>query len=84
MESRVALIGIMLEDISQVERLNTLLTQYRDYIIGRMGIPYRAKNIQLISIAIDAPADTISALSGNLGNLNGVTAKVVYAKCNEA
>lgn len=80
METRVALIAIILEEASSVEKFNGLLHQYGQYIIGRMGIPYCKKEINIISIAIDAPADIISTLSGKLGMLPGVSSKVVYAK----
>jgi len=80
METRVALIAIILEDANSVEKLNRLLHQYGQYIIGRMGIPYSKKRINIISIAVDAPADIISTLSGRLGMLPGVSSKVVYAK----
>lgn len=83
METKVALIGIMVEKHDSVERLNTLLSQYGEYIIGRMGIPYHKKDISLISIAIDAPADEISALSGKIGRLEGIAAKVIYQKSNK-
>lgn len=79
METRVAVIGIIVSPDGDVDGLNHLLHEYRAYIIGRMGVPYREKNISIISVAIDAPADAISALSGKLGRLCGVTAKTVYA-----
>lgn len=79
METRVAVIGIIVEDAESVEALNALLHEYGDYIIGRMGVPYRARNINVISVAVDAPADIISALSGKIGNLNGVSAKMAYS-----
>ena len=79
METRVALIGIVVEDSESVEKLNGLLHQFGKYIIGRMGIPYPKKNISVISIAIDAPMDVISALSGKLGMLKGVSTKTVYS-----
>ncbi len=79
METRVALIGIVVEDPSSVEKLNGLLHQFGKYIIGRMGIPYQKKNISVISIAIDAPMDVISSLSGKLGMLKGVSTKTVYS-----
>ena len=79
MESRVAVISIIVEKPDSVEQLNKLLHDYGEYIIGRMGIPYRARKINLISIAIDAPQDTIAALSGKIGNLDGVSAKTAYA-----
>jgi putative iron-only hydrogenase system regulator len=80
METRVALIGIMVEKHESVEKLNSLLSKYGEYIIGRMGIPYHKKEVSLISIAIDAPADEISALSGKIGRLEGISAKVIYQK----
>ena len=80
METRVALIGIVVEDQNSVEKLNEILHQYKQYIIGRMGIPYRIKEFNLISIAIDAPADVISTLAGKIGMLPGVNTKSVYAK----
>ena len=79
MVTRVALIGIVVEDPSSVEKLNGLLHQFGKYIIGRMGIPYQKKNISVISIAIDAPMDVISSLSGKLGMLKGVSTKTVYS-----
>ncbi len=78
-ETRIAVIGIVVEDPSSVEALNDILHTYRDYIIGRMGIPYRQKQISIISIAVDAPQDVISALSGRVGKLPGVSSKTAYA-----
>lgn len=80
MDTRIALIGIVLSSNDSVEELNHLLSQYREHIIGRMGLPYREKGISIISVAIDAPADIISALSGKLGMLPGVSTKTIYAK----
>lgn len=79
METRVAVIGIIVEDPESVEELNTVLHEYRSYIIGRMGIPYREKSINIISIAVDAPQDTISAMSGKIGRINGVSNKATYS-----
>lgn len=79
MDTRVAIIGIIVEETESVARLNTLLHDYGAYIIGRMGIPYREKNIHVISIVVDAPQDTISALAGKIGRLPGVSAKAVYS-----
>jgi putative iron-only hydrogenase system regulator len=79
METRVAVIAVIVREPGAVGQLNELLHQYGRYIIGRMGLPYREKGIHLISVAMDAPADAISALSGKLGRLDGVTAKTVYA-----
>ena len=80
METRIALIGIVLDCTDSVEELNHLLSEYGQCIVGRMGIPYREKNISIISIAMDAPNDVISALSGKLGMLPGVSTKTIYAK----
>lgn len=80
METRVAVISIIVEKKESVEALNQMLYEYRDFIIGRMGIPYRVKNLNIICIAIDAPQDTISALSGKLGKLEGVSVKAAYSK----
>lgn len=78
-ETRVALVSIIVENASAIQELNGLLHQYGEYIIGRMGIPYREKNINIIAIAIDAPQDCISALSGKIGKLDGISSKVAYA-----
>ena len=83
MDTRIALIGIVLSSNDSVDELNHLLSQYREYIIGRMGLPYREKGISIISVAIDAPGDVISALSGKLGMLPGVSTKTIYAKTPE-
>ena len=79
METRVALIGIIVEQESSAAALNALLHEYGGYIIGRMGLPYRKRNVSVISIAIDAPQDVISALSGKIGRLSGVSAKTAYS-----
>lgn len=79
MNTRIALIGIIVENENCVEQLNTLLHEYGEYIIGRMGIPYRKKSINIISVAIDAPQDVINALSGKIGRLQGISAKTVYS-----
>lgn len=81
MESRVALIGIIVENQDSVEAMNTLLHQYGAYIIGRMGVPYREKNISIISVVIDAPLNMINTISGKLGMLSGITTKTVYSSC---
>ena len=80
MKTRVAVIAIIVREGASVTPLNELLHQYGGYIIGRMGIPYREKKINIISVAVDAPADVISALSGKLGMLPGVSSKAVYSK----
>ena len=79
METRIALLAILVENESSVEDLNDILHQYRQYIIGRMGIPYREKQVSIMSIAVDAPQDVISALSGRIGKLPGVSSKTAYA-----
>ena len=79
METRVAVISIIVENPEAVHEVNELLHTYGEYIIGRMGIPYRAKGINIISIAIDAPQDVISALSGKIGKLKGVSSKAAYS-----
>ena len=79
METRVAVMGIIVEDTASVEALNALLHEYGKFIIGRMGLPYRQKNINVVSIAIDAPQDEISALSGKIGRLKGVSVKTAYS-----
>lgn len=79
METRVAVLGIVVENTDSVERLNGLLHDYGSYIIGRMGIPYREKGIHVISVAMDAPQDTIASLSGKIGMLAGVSVKTAYA-----
>ncbi len=78
-ETRVALIGIIVENPDSTEELNQILHEYSSYIIGRMGIPYQKRAVNIISIAIDAPQDSINALTGKLGRLNGVTAKTTYS-----
>lgn len=80
METRVAVISIIVENKESVETLNRILHDYSDYIIGRMGIPYRVKKLNIICVAIDAPQDVISALSGKLGKLEGVSVKAAYSK----
>ena len=75
--TRVGVISIIVDNIEATDALNDILHQYAEYIIGRMGIPYRVKHINIISIAIDAPQDVISALSGKIGNLNGISVKSI-------
>ena len=78
-DTRVAVIGIVIEKDESVGALNDLLHEAGNYIIGRMGIPYREKGINIISIAIDAPQDTISALTGKIGKLPGISVKTAYS-----
>ena len=79
METRVAVISIIVENKDSAEALNAILHTYGEYIIGRMGIPYRRRGISIISVAIDAPQNKISALAGQIGNLPGVNAKTAYS-----
>jgi len=78
--TRIALIGIIVSSHESIESLNHILSEHSPYIIGRMGIPYREKGISIISISIDAPGDVISALSGKIGMLPGISTKTIYAK----
>ncbi len=80
METRVAVVSIIVENENAVSELNELLHRYRQFIIGRLGIPYRQKGISIICIAIDAPNDEINALTGALGRIAGITAKATYSK----
>ena len=79
METRVAVVGIIVEDIEQSEQVNAILHEYSQYILGRMGIPYRERGVSIISIAIDAPQDVINTLSGRLGKLPGISAKTAWS-----
>ncbi|EHL17788.1 hypothetical protein HMPREF9630_01478 [Peptoanaerobacter stomatis] len=80
MQSRVAIIGIIVEDNTYIEELNNLLHKYSHIIVGRMGVPYRDRNIGVISIIVDAPSDEINTLSGKLGMIKGINSKTIYAK----
>ena len=79
MAKRIAVMGIIVENRESAEPLNTLLSQYGEYIIGRMGVPYKDKGVFVVSVAIDAPQDTIAALAGKVGNLSGVSVKTAYS-----
>ena len=79
METRVAVMSIIVENPEMVEKVNGLLHEYGEYIIGRMGIPYRKRKISIISIALDAPQNTISSLAGKIGSLSGVSVKTAYS-----
>ena len=85
METRVAVISIIVENADMVEKLNALLHEYGEYVIGRMGIPYRKRGISIISIALDAPQNTTAALAGKIGNLSGISVKTAYSSviCHE-
>lgn len=79
MEARIAVISIIVEDTDSVEKLNALLHEYGRYTIGRFGLPYRQRNVNIICIVMEAPQDMISAISGKIGRLKGVTAKATYS-----
>lgn len=83
METRVAIIGIVVENQDSVSKLNDILHAYSRYIIGRMGVPYKERKVSLISIMVDGPSDAISSLSGKIGQLSGVTAKAIYSRMPE-
>ena len=79
METRIAVMGIIVEDTGSVESLNSVLHDYGAYIIGRMGIPYRDRSLSIVSIAIDAPQDVIATLAGKIGNISGISVKTAYS-----
>ncbi|MBQ5634308.1 MAG: iron-only hydrogenase system regulator [Clostridia bacterium] len=79
METRIAVMGIIVEDTDSVESLNSVLHDYGAYIIGRMGIPYRDRSLSIVSIAIDAPQDVIATLAGKIGNISGISVKTAYS-----
>ena len=79
MQTRVAVMAIVVESPDSVEKLNATLHEYSDYIIGRMGIPYKKRGVNIVSIALDAPQDAISALAGRLGNIRGLSVKTAYS-----
>ncbi|MBQ7596367.1 MAG: iron-only hydrogenase system regulator [Clostridia bacterium] len=79
METRVAVMSIIVENNDSVEKLNGVLHDFGDYIIGRMGIPYKAKDINIICVALDAPQDVIASLSGKIGQINGISVKTAYS-----
>ncbi len=79
MENRVAVMSIIVEDVQSAERINGILHEYGEYVIGRMGIPYRARKISIISVAMDAPQNVISAIAGRIGGLTGVSVKTAYS-----
>lgn len=80
METRVAILSIIVEDTESTEELNRIIHDYSRYVVGRMGIPYRERGINIISLVLDAPQNEISTLSGRIGRLKGVTSKTAYAK----
>ena len=80
MDTRVAILGIVVENPDSVGKLNDILHEYSRYIIGRMGVPYKERGISLISVMVDGPSDAISSISGKIGQLDGITSKAVYSK----
>lgn len=80
METRIAIIGIIVNNIDSAEKINSILHEYGQYIVGRMGIPYRERRLSVISVIMDAPNDIIGAASGKLGMIPDVTVKTVYSK----
>ncbi len=84
MDTRVAVMSIIVEDSNTVQKLNEILHEYSEYIIGRMGIPYRERKISIISIAIDAPQNTISSLAGRIGNLPGINVKTAFSTLKQS
>ena len=80
METRVAIIGIIVENPDSVSQINDILHEVRDYVVGRMGIPYRERNISIVSVVVDAPESLISSVSGKIGMLDGVSAKITYSR----
>ena len=79
-ETRLAVVSIIVEDIDCSDRLNALLHEFGEYIVGRMGIPYRAKGVAVLAVVIDAPQEKINALTGRMGMIGGVTAKTLFSK----
>ena len=80
METRVALVAIIVRENASVPALNELLHQYGSYMVGRMGVPYRSRGVNIISVAMDAPQDMINAMTGKIGRLAGISAKAVCSK----
>lgn len=83
MEKRVALLGIIIENPESAEQLNQILHENKDFIVGRMGVPYRERGINIISVVVDAPVDKINSLTGKIGMLEGVNAKAIYSRFSE-
>ncbi len=81
METRVAVMSVIVENMEVVEKLNAVLSAYGEYIIGRMGIPYRKRRVSIISIALDAPQNVTAALAGKIGSLPGISVKTAYSPC---
>ncbi|MDD6254425.1 MAG: iron-only hydrogenase system regulator [Eubacteriales bacterium] len=84
METRIAILGIIVDDVESTSRINELLHACGDYIIGRMGIPYRQAGVNIICIALDAPPDVINTLAGRIGKVDGVSAKTIYSRVRQS
>ena len=80
METRIAVMSIIIEETDSVIKINDILHEYGEHIIGRMGLPYHQRNVNIISVALDAPQTVISALSGKIGNLPGIEVKTAYSR----
>lgn len=80
METRVALISIIVEKTESTDKLNAILHTYAEYIVSRMGVPYREKKINIMSVVVDAPLDVINAISGKIGRIDGVSVKTIYSQ----
>ncbi|MCI5504388.1 MAG: TM1266 family iron-only hydrogenase system putative regulator [Anaerobutyricum sp.] len=80
MDTRIAVLSIIVEDMEKTAELNQIIHEFSEYVVGRMGIPYREKGVNIISLVLDAPQNAISTLSGRIGRLKGVTSKATYAK----
>ena len=79
MEKRIAVVGVIIENKDSVEKLNSLLHEFSDCIIGRMGLPYRERNLSVVSLAVDAPQNVISEMTGKIGKLDGISVKTAYS-----
>ncbi len=79
-EKRIAVLSVVVEDRSQAEKLNAYLSEYGEYVVGRMGIPYRERNVSVLCVVLDAPPSAVNALTGKIGQLSGVTAKTLFGK----
>ncbi|WP_373481730.1 TM1266 family iron-only hydrogenase system putative regulator [Acetobacterium sp.] len=80
MEKRTGIVGIVIEDFSSVERVNTILHEYRELVVARMGVPYKERGISVIALIVDGSNDEISALTGKLGRINGISVKSMITK----
>ena len=79
-EKRIAVLSVIVEKREQAEKLNACLSEYGEYVIGRMGIPYREKNVSVLAVVLDAPVAAVNALTGKIGQIDGITAKTLFSK----